>query len=223
MAKQAKVSTARAPKTATVVPTPTARMQRQQQAAKRRQQQNLWLYGGIAFFVLLIGLVVYLNIRSSQPVAGEQALASQGNYHIEMGSPAPLAYNSTPPTSGPHYGSLAAWNIYDEPQRYELLIHNMEDGGVIVYYQCADGCPETVAQLKAVVEPYLATGRHVVMAPNDPTWTIGSSQPLHQDMGAKIVLTAWTRMLKLDEFDETKIRTFIDRYEGIDHHVAGIG
>jgi hypothetical protein len=210
---------------ATVTPAParTARSLRQSQAAKRRQQQNLLVYGGAAFFVLLIALVVFMNIRSSRPVAGEQVLASQGNYHIEFGSPAPIAYNSTPPTSGPHYGNLAAWNIYDEPQRYELLIHNMEDGGVIVYYQCPDGCPETVEQLKTIVEPYLRAGRHVVMVPNDPTWTIGGSQPLHQDMGATIALTAWTRILKMDEVDEAAIRSFIDRYEGIDHHVQGIG
>jgi hypothetical protein len=209
---------------AAVTPTParTARSLRQEQAAKRRRQQNLLIYGAAAFFVLLIALVVFMNIRGSRPVAGEQVLASQGNYHIEFGSPAPIAYNSVPPTSGPHYGNLAAWNIYDQPQRYELLVHNMEDGGVIVYYQCPDGCPETVEQLKTIVEPYLRAGRHVVMAPNDPTWTIGGSQPLHQDMGAKIALTAWTRILKMDEVDEAAIRSFIDRYEGIDHHVRGI-
>ena len=201
----------------------TARTTRQQVAAKHRRQQQLLIFGGAGFFVLLIALVVYLNIRGSQPVAGETVLPSQGNFHIEMGSPAPLAYNSTPPTSGPHYGSLAAWNIYREPQRYELLIHNMEDGGVIVYYQCPDGCPETVAQLEAIVDPYLRAGRHLVLVPNDPTWTIGNSQPLHQDMGAKIAVTAWTRILKMDEVDEEAIRAFINRYEGMDHHVQGIG
>jgi hypothetical protein len=210
---------------ATVRPTAarSARSIRQEQAAKRRRQQNLLLYGGAAFFVLLIALVVYLNIRASQPVAGEEIFTSQGNVHIDMGSPSPIAYNSTPPSSGPHYGNLAAWNIYSEPQRYELLNHNLEDGGVIVYYQCPDGCPETVDQLAAIVEPYLRAGRHVVMAPNDPTWTIGSSQPLHQDMGTKIAVVAWTRVLKLDEVDEASIRSFIDRYEGIDHHVSGVG
>jgi hypothetical protein len=172
---------------------------------------------------LIIGLVIYLNIRASQPVAGATAFSSQGNTHIEPGSPSPIEYNSVPPTSGPHYGNLAAWNIYDTPQRYEMVVHNMEDGGVIVYYQCADGCPETVAKLTEIVDPYIRAGRHVLMMPNDPTWTIGSSQPLHKDMEAKIALTAWTHILKLDDLDEQKIREFIDRYEGIDHHVAGVG
>ena len=215
MAKQAK---------ATAAPSGlrNTKAMRMEQAARRRRNQNRWIYGIAAVLVLLVVLAIALVIRNAQPVAGEETLASQGNVHIPMGDPTPL-YNSTPPTSGPHYDQVAAWQLYDEPQRYELLVHNLEDGGVVVYYQCADGCPETVAQLKDILAPYLDAGRHVVLVPNDPTWTNGNSQPLHQDMGAKIVLTAWTRILKLDELDEAKIRAFIDRYEGIDHHVAGIG
>lgn len=193
------------------------------QVAQRRRNQNLILAGVGAVFVLLIGLIVYLNVRGSQPVTGETVLASQGNTHIEFGSPSPVAYNSTPPTSGPHYGNLVGWGIYNEPQRYEHLVHNLEDGGVVVYYQCPDGCSEMVQELTDLVRPYIDQGRHVVLVPNDPNWSINGSQPLQKDMGATIALTAWQRILKLDEVDSGAIRTFIERYEGIDHHVAGIG
>jgi hypothetical protein len=216
MTKSAKVAPGPAP-------TRSARTKRQEQAVRRRQQQNLLVWGGAAFFVLLIGLVVYLNVRSARPVAGEEILTSQGNYHIEQSSPSPIEYNSIPPTSGPHYGNLVAWNIYSEPQRYEQLVHNLEDGGIIVYYQCPEGCLEIVEQLRQMVEPYITAGKHMVMVPNDPTWIIGNSPPLHQDMGAKIAVTAWTRILKMDEVDEQRIRAFIDKYIGIDHHVAGVG
>ena len=193
------------------------------QVAQRRRNQNLILAGVGAVFVLLIGLIVYLNARSAQPVTGETVLASQGNNHIEFGSPSPVAYNSTPPTSGPHYGNLVGWGVYNEPQRYEHLVHNLEDGGVVVYYQCPDGCPEVVQQLTELVQPYIDQGRHVVLVPNDPNWSINGSQPLQQDMDSLIAITAWQRILKLDEVDSGAIRTFIERYEGIDHHVAGIG
>lgn len=193
------------------------------QVAQRRRNQNLILAGVGAVFVVLIGLIVYLNVRGSQPVTGETVLASQGNIHIDFGSPSPVAYNSTPPTSGPHYGNLVGWGIYQEPQRYEHLVHNLEDGGVVVYYQCPDGCPELVQELTDLVRPYIDQGRHVVLVPNDPNWSINGSQPLQQDMDARIAITAWQRILKLDEVDSGAIRTFIERYEGIDHHVAGIG
>jgi hypothetical protein len=201
----------------------SARLTRHDAAAQKRRDQNMLLIGGGAFFVLLIAFVIFLNVRSQQPVAGEDAVTSQGNFHIDKGSPSPIEYNTTPPTSGPHYGDLAAWNIYSKPERYEQLIHNMEDGGVLVYYQCPDGCPEIVDKLTAIVDPYIKAGRHVLMVPNDPKWTIGNSQPLQKDMGAKIALTAWTRILKMNEVDETKIRAFIEKYEGLDHHVSGQG
>lgn len=188
-------------------------------AAKRRLRQNLYVYGGGAILVAIVALVIFLNIRNSAPVGDEESFASQGNTHIQQGSASPIDYNSTPPTSGPHYPGLAPWDIYDEPIRYEQVVHNMEDGGVIVYYQCEDGCPELQEQLAGVVQPYLNSGRHVLMMPNDPSWTGFGSQSAHRDMGARIALTAWQRLDKFDEFDAGRIRAFIDRYEGIDHHV----
>jgi hypothetical protein len=192
-------------------------------AARKRRNQNLILIGaGVLVAALVIGLVV-LNFRRNQPVVGEQSFTSQGNVHIPLGSISPIAYNSIPPTSGPHYENLAAWGSHMEPQRYEHLVHNLEDGGVVVYYQCEDGCPELVAELESILEPYFAAGRHVALVPNDPTWTVGGSQPLHRDMGARIALTAWQRLLTMDEVDAETIRQFIERYEGIDHHQGSIG
>lgn len=200
-----------------------ARQRRQEKittARRDRRNQNMLLMGVAGAIVAVIGLVVYLNVRAQAPIAGEDSFPTQGNSHIEYGTLSPVAYNSMPPSSGPHYGNLAAWNIYDEPIRYEQLIHNLEDGGVIVYYQCEEECPELVDQLTETVEPFLRVSRHVVMAPNDPTWTVSGSQPLHQDMGASIAVVAWQRVLKLDEYDHDTIRTFIEKYEGIDHHVS---
>ena len=187
-------------------------------AARRRRNTNLFLIGGGALIVLLVGFVIYLNIRATLPVGAEQSFPTLGNAHIAQGATSPIAYNSTPPTSGPHYPGLAGWSVYTEPIRYEQLIHNMEDGGVIVYYQCPDGCPELVDQLASVVRPYLDAGRHVVLAPNDPAWGVDTGQPFHEDMGAHIALAAWQRLDKFEEFDAERIRTFIERYEGIDHH-----
>lgn len=150
---------------------------------------------------------------------GEQTYPMQGNIHIANGRQSPEAYNSVPPTSGPHYPNIVMWQVYEEPFRYEQLIHNLEDSGVILYYQCEAACPELVAQLRAVVQPYIDGGRHVVVAPNDPTWVLPDGSTPHQDMGAPIAVTAWRKLLKLNEVDEEKIRQFIDAYEGIDHHV----
>ena len=196
-----------------------SRQELREVAAKRRLRQNLYVYGGGAILVAIVALVIFVNIRNAAPVGGEESWPSQGNTHIQQGSASPIEYNTTPPTSGPHYPGLAPWDIYDEPIRYEQVVHNMEDGGVIVYYQCEEDCPELREQLAEVVRPYVNRGRHVLMMPNDPDWTGFGSQSAHKDMGARIALTAWQRLDKFEEFDEGRIRAFIERYEGIDHHV----
>jgi hypothetical protein len=186
-------------------------------ARRKRRQQNMWLAVAGAVIVALIGVAVYISYRNSLPVVGETTYATQGNLHIPLGSVANITYNSTPPTSGPHYENLASWGVHTSNVRYEHLIHNLEDAGVVVYYQCDDGCPDIVAELESILQPYLVEGRHVVLARNDPNWVENGIQ-LHKDMGARIALVAWRKLLLMDEVDAETIRTFIDRYEGIDHH-----
>ena len=152
-------------------------------------------------------------------VAGEVTYVMQGNIHIEQGETSPVAYNSTPPTSGPHYPNIVAWQVYEEPFAYEQLIHNLEDSGVLIYYQCAEPCPALFQQLSDFAQPYIDAGRHVAVVPNDPSWTTAAGVHPHADMGAPIAVVAWQKLLKLDEFDGDKMAQFIEAYEGIDHHV----
>ncbi|MEZ4557135.1 MAG: DUF3105 domain-containing protein [Caldilineaceae bacterium] len=137
-------------------------------AAQQRRRQNLILYGSIAAVVGAIALIFLVNYWSNRPVGDERVFTSQGNLHIPDGTAAQIKYNSLPPSSGPHYERIAGWGVYAEPLPYERLIHNLEDAGVVVYYQCETACPELVEQLKDVVQPFIDRGRHVVLAPNQP-------------------------------------------------------
>jgi hypothetical protein len=206
-----------------ISPTRPRRNELRERAARQRRQQNVLLISAGAVVVALLALVIWLNIRSTRPIMGEVSFPTQGNSHIPQGSRSPIEYNSVPPTSGPHYDPLVSWNIYDTPFPYEEVIHNMEDGGVLIYYQCPEGCPEMVEELRTIVQPYINAGRHVVMLPNLPGWTGDGATPLHKDMGARISLNAWQKQIKLDSVDADRIRRFVDRYEGIDHHVQGQG
>lgn len=161
-------------------------------------QRYKWVIGGAIILLLIVGFVAF---NESQPEPGE-SVADLGNRHIQP--PQTATYNSTPPTSGPHYGNLARWGIHEEPVPNELQVHNLEDGGVMVQYNCPDGCEDLVQQLEDVVSTYEAG---VILAP-------------YPDMDSRIALTAWTRILKLDEFDEQRITNFINAYRGIDHHVG---
>lgn len=194
-----------------------SRQERQELASRQKRKQNLLITGVAITLVAIAGWLIFLNIRNSMPVGGEQLFASLGHTHIDQGSTSPIAYNSTPPTSGPHYPGIAPWNSYNEPIAYEQVVHNLEDGGIVVYYQCAEACPDLIAQLQELIDSYLKAGKHLVLLPNQPGWQDVGGSP-HGDMGARIALTAWRRLDTFDEFDADRIRNFIDRYEGIDQH-----
>ena len=189
-----------------------------QKRAQKHCRQNIMLWGGIAVVTMIVVGIFVLNFRSKRPVGEEASLRSQGNTHIADNTFSAIEYNSTPPTSGPHYSSIASWRIYEEPLPYERVVHNLEDGGVAIYYQCEDGCPELIGQLTQVVESALNRGKHVLMLPNDPNYVTSTGNVLHNEMESRIALAAWQRLDTFDEFDADRIAAFIDRYEGIDHH-----
>jgi hypothetical protein len=177
--------------------------------------------GGAVLFAVVIGLVIYADIQRSIPVAGQETFTLQGNQHISADAPNSFTYNSIPPSSGPHYENIVDWGIWAQPQPYEFLLHNLEDGGVVIYYQCPEGCPDTVKALEEVVQPYLNANRRLILVPNDPTWRDSAGVLRHNDMGATIAATAWGKVLKLDTVDTAKLQTFVDKYEGINNHRPG--
>jgi len=62
-----------------------------------------------------------------------QTFPDQGRKHATQ-LPKGYKYNSFPPTSGTHNPTPAIWNIYDEPVKQMLLVHNLEHGGIVVQY-----------------------------------------------------------------------------------------
>ncbi|MEW6682096.1 MAG: DUF3105 domain-containing protein [Nitrospirota bacterium] len=131
-----------------------------------------------------------------------QAIPAQGNTHLQSpGSPHP-PYNSIPPTSGPHVPWLARWGMHRIPIPWQVQVHNLEDGGVIIHYRCDDPCPDVVSGLDRLVASY-------------PTQVIAAPEPR---LSSKFALTAWGRLATMDHWDETAMRRFIDAYRGQDHH-----
>lgn len=75
----------------------------------------------------------------------------EGALHFEPGTT--LTYCTRPPSSGDHYGSWAAFRVYDKPVPYGYLVHSLEHGAVVILYKCASGsCPAIQSQLVAVAE-----------------------------------------------------------------------
>ena len=130
--------------------------------------------------------------------------------HIANPAATPKEWNSFPPTSGPHFGQWVIWGEYDEPVRLAQAVHNLEHGGIAMYYG-SDVPAEQVAELRSFYR-------------SDPAAMLVSPLPR---LGDKIALTAWHAPSEGDEvlvdesqgilaectnFDENAFEAFRDAY-----------
>jgi uncharacterized protein DUF3105 len=161
--------------------------------------------GGILVLGLVILVLVLLfggggqnsaNIGTIQPNAGRA--------HIQEPAQG-TGYTSVPATSGPHWSSADSpgpWGVYTTAQPQERMLHNMEHGGIIIWYQPAAMSQADLATLTTYVQQQITTERFkVILTP----W--GGA-----DFGHPIAVTAWQWLLYLDTVDMDKIRGFFDAH-----------
>lgn len=138
-----------------------------------------------------------LNAGPYRVAAGETVgtkVSNQGSAHISDGQR--FTYNTTPPTSGPHWQRPASWGIKDSQDANERTTHNLEHGGVIIAYSPTLASAD-VTKLKSLVRSVSGTYGKVILEP-------------YADLtDAKIALAAWTWILKLPEYDEVQILKFM--------------
>ncbi|MBI3633301.1 MAG: DUF3105 domain-containing protein [Candidatus Vogelbacteria bacterium] len=144
----------------------------------------------IMLAVLAIIVLIYIRLSSTTVEPIGQSFPIQGQEHIAIGATHP-EYNSNPPTSGWHYAVPADWGVYQTELPDEQLIHNLEHGGIWISYKGI--ATTTINQLENVIRGQ----PKIIVTPR-----------IKDD--APIVLASWGRLEKLQIFDETKIREFIN-------------
>ncbi len=167
-------------------------------SVRRAQRRQAWAVGG-ALAVLGLAALGYFAYRAAATLPGA-AVAELGNEHIPTETTPHVPYNTDPPTSGPHLPHIAPWGIHTTPIVKELQVHNLEDGGILVQYNC--DCPDLAAKLAEIVKRY---DKNVILAP-------------YPGMKSRIALTAWGRIDEFEELDERRVVRFIEAFRGIDHH-----
>lgn len=172
------------------------RQQRQEHQSKQKFKNNL-IWSGIGVIILtLLGLVIWQGAR---PAKGESVQIMVSNPHIPVDSD-PGQYNSDPPTSGPHYAEEARAgffenNNYQFPAGY--LVHNLEHGYVIFWYNCnlldESGCTDLKAQIKTTMDDL--GGIKLVAYP----W---------HSLEVPLAMTSWGRLQRFEKFDSEQARAF---------------
>lgn len=164
---------------------------------KRQKLVSGLTWGGIGLAVLVvIGLMVWQGIK---PAAGESVPIMVSEPHIPADSD-PGKYNSDPPTSGLHFAEEAQAGFYDEniftyPAGY--LVHNLEHGYVIIWYNCdlldESACSELKSQIRSVMDDL--GGVKLIAYP----WN---------SIDVPLVMTSWGRLQRFETFDADQVKSF---------------
>ena len=173
--------------------------------AKRRPR---WTWT-LLFLPVLVGS--YFLLKGKAPGDDFAALAAAGatrlgdtavgvlenRGHLPLGQE--VTYATPTPASGPHSPRDVEPGFYDALPSRTLLVHNLEHGDVVVYYDRPG--PEVLATLRRWARRFDQPFQGLVVVPLE-------------GLGAKVVLTAWGQRLELEPFDPELAAAFIDRYRG---------
>ncbi len=168
-------------------------------------RNNLMLTAGAVLIVVLVGMSIWNNV--GKPPLGEEITVSGDGDHVADGNPLP-AYSSDPPTSGTHYISSLPEGFYDEnsqeavslanPEGY--LVHNLEHGYVIFWYNCEilneSECTELKTELRTLMMDY--NNFKIIGFPWKTT-------------DVPLVGTSWGRYLEFETWDKGTAAAFIER------------
>ena len=213
------------------VPNPPRRVQAPQRRStpssaddSRRRTLLLAVVASVLVLVAVVLGVVFLTgggddekgvdrVRAALAAAGctlQSEPAQPGDHTAAADATEDPKWNTDPPTTGPHNEIPAIFGSYDSPIQIAQAVHNLEHGGIFVYY--GDDVPEaTVAELQAFY---------------DEDSTAMLLAPLPQ-LGDEIALGAWVtpdprpgavgeggqgHLATCNEFDEDAFAAFRDEF-----------
>jgi uncharacterized protein DUF3105 len=121
-----------------------------------------------------------------------------------------IRYATSPPVFGDHYPVWAAYQTYDFAVPLGYLVHDLEHGAMVIFYDCPDGCDDEVASAQAFIDAL----------PDDPR--CGADVRLQvilvprPGLGSRWAASTWGHSLNADCLDP---QAFAQFYR--DHHAQG--
>jgi hypothetical protein len=200
----------------------TSGIQRRQRASTEAMSRRLDAPGGFPVDwrllaiggVLVVGLVIlvaFVLLSGPPPESIGQRFSSSGQGHLDTCVEVRLtdqdAYSSIPATSGPHCGQTAQWGVHATPQMESLVVHNLEHGGIVIWYQPDQVDQAQIDELANYVDRQVQQGQSARYKFLLSPWA-------GEDFGHPIAVTSWTWLLYQDEVDLDAIRQFADEHYG---------
>lgn len=175
--------------------------------SRAKIRRRLHLAAGALLVAVVVGALWWLSSAREQEFTalaaeGRGALQSRvttelsaGRDHVS-GSP---GYAHRFPTSGPHSPTWVEPGVYTDAQPRAQLVHALEHGNIVIYYD--EPGADVMDRLRQWAALYDRQWSGIVVVPA-------------RGLGESIVLTAWTKRLRLDPFEPAVAAAFIDAYRG---------
>lgn len=181
-------------------------------AARRRNMTTLLVALVVAG---LVGFLIYSERQGQEDigVADREAAGctelerheALGREHVEEG--APVEYNTSPPTSGPHYANWSDPGFFKEPVEERRLVHNLEHGQIVIWYN-----PNAPQQVQDDLEALVNTDRTAILAaPYE-----GVESP-HE-----FVMTGWAASQRCEAVSLDVVNAFREEFQGRGPENVGI-
>src|SRR5258708_39695820 len=94
---------------------------------------------------------------------GIETFPNEGNTHVPVGTV--ITYNTDPPTSGNHYPDPQPGGFYTELILSGFLVHSMEHGAVIIYYDANYVAQSDLDSLRALANLHLGIQAQICCVP----------------------------------------------------------
>ena len=200
----------------------------QRRAEDEARKRRLYALGGGSLLILLaiIAAVAFLgfgggeasasDVRADMEAAGcelvvKEAVANVSN-HSDFPDPEAKskAWNTDPPTSGPHYGQTLIYGSYRDPVDLGRVLHNLEHGAAYILYGDKVS-EETIAQLEGfyadhqngtIVAPYAKLADKIALG----AWVVPGLPEASNDRGSGVLATC-------TKFDEKAFASFFDAFQ----------
>ncbi len=165
--------------------------------------------GVLSFFTALLFVVgipmTQVFAQMQQPIPpdvpeGVEFFENEGHDHLPENGMS--FFKTDPPTSGPHSRTWLPPSIYEAHETTrELLVHNLEHGNIVIYFNRAMLSDSEMKWLSELTNQYLGQWDGMLMVARD-------------DKEHPLILTAWRAMLRMKAMDQKKVLKFVEAFRG---------
>jgi len=157
------------------------------------------------------------NPKTSTSTSGKDtshAVADEGYGHVADGTL--VRYKHSPPSSGQHYATPAAWGPSQTVIPPETYVHNLEHGGIVLVYTCSSTeCADIFSAARLLYQSLPQHPEPFHASPGVQTIQevkFLSTQYTQGSLPKKYAVLAWDREEDLDSLDSGAITTFYNKY-----------